>query len=164
MLFVGTFSKSLFPALRLGFLLVPERLVEAFDRMFQLWASGPPTVTQAVTADFMDEGHFSTHIRLMRRLYKARYEALIEAGAALPAALRLRETASGFHTYADLAPGIDQSAVVAQAAERGVILAPLGRYCLAPIEQNGLVFGFGSATPEDIRRGIDLLRDLPALR
>ena len=163
-IYVGTFSKSLFPSLRLGFVLVPERMTEAFDRMFRFWASGPPTATQATVADFMDEGHFATHIRLMRRLYKARYEALMEESRILPDCIALQETASGFHTPAYLAPGIDAQTVVAQAAERGVVLAPLSKYCLSPIERSGLVFGFGSAAPEDIRRGMEILRSLPALR
>lgn len=163
-IYVGTFSKSLFPSLRLGFVLVPERMTEAFDRMFRFWASGPPTATQATVADFMDEGHFATHIRLMRRLYKARYEALMEESRILPDCIALQETASGFHTPAYLAPGIDTQTVVAQAAERGVVLAPLSKYCLSPIERSGLVFGFGSAAPEDIRRGMEILRSLPALR
>nr|WP_272209766.1 PLP-dependent aminotransferase family protein [Marinicella sp. W31]MDC2875593.1 PLP-dependent aminotransferase family protein [Marinicella sp. W31] len=55
-LYVGTFSKSLFPALRLGFILVPERMIDAFDQTFSAWASGPATATQAIVADFMDEG------------------------------------------------------------------------------------------------------------
>ncbi len=163
-LYVGTFSKSLFPSLRLGFILAPERMVPAFDHMFDTWASGPNTASQASVAEFMDEGHFATHIRLMRRLYKARHTALIEAAKALPETLVIQETTSGFHTPARLQPGPSEQEVVQQAAAKGVILAPLQRYCLAPIAQAGLVFGFGSTTPEDILRGVDVLKDLPALR
>ena len=163
-LYVGTFSKSLFPSLRLGFILVPERMISAFDQMFQSWVSGPPTATQAIVADFMDEGHFATHIRLMRRLYKARHEALIDAARTLPDKIRLQETSSGFHTPAFLAPGIDEDRVVQEAAQSGVSLAQLNKYCLSPIRQSGLVFGFGTATPEDIKRGIEIIKDLPALR
>lgn len=163
-LYVGTFSKSLFPSLRLGFILVPHRMIDAFDQMFDTWVSGPTTATQAIVADFMDEGHFATHIRLMRRLYKARHDALIEAAGSLPDTVRLQETTSGFHTPAFLAPSVDEDLVVAQAAARGVTLAPLGRYCVAPISQSGLVFGYGCATPEAIAGGIQALRDLPALR
>lgn len=163
-LYVGTFSKSLFPALRLGFILVPERMIPIFDQVFSAWASGPATATQAIVADFMDEGHFATHIRLMRRLYKARYEALQDAARALPTTVRLQGTKSGFHTAAWLAPDIDAQAVVDQAAQKGVILAALSRYCLAPIERSGLVFGFGSAPPEELRKGIEIVRELPALR
>ena len=163
-LYVGTFSKTLFPALRLGYVVVPQRMVDAFDSVFRHWVSGPPTATQAIVADFMDEGHFATHIRLMRRLYKARYEALIEAGKALPPSIQLQQTASGFHTPAFLDAGRDPAQIVEQARAKGITLAPLDRYCLAPIEQRGLVFGFGSATPEDIARAMATLRDLPALR
>ncbi|NDW47270.1 PLP-dependent aminotransferase family protein [Ruegeria sp. PrR005] len=163
-LYVGTFSKSLFPSLRLGFVLVPERMVAAFDGMFNTWASGPSTATQAIVAEFMDEGHFATHIRLMRQLYKARYEALLEAARGLPESIRLQETTSGFHTPAFLERSVDEAEVVAQAAEQGVTLAPLGRYCLSPVSQSGLVFGFGCAAPEDIARGMGILRELPALR
>lgn len=163
-LYVGTFSKSLFPSLRLGFVLVPERMTDVFDRMFQFWASGPPTATQAIVADFMDEGHFATHIRLMRRLYKARYDALVEASKVLPDCMALQETASGFHTPAFISGKVDEKALVAQAAEKGVTLAPLSRYCLDPISETGLVFGFGSVAPEDIHRGIEAIRDLPAWR
>ncbi len=163
-LYVGTFSKSLFPSLRLGFVLVPDRMVNAFDQMFDTWASGPSTATQAIVAEFMDEGHFATHIRLMRQLYKARYDALQEAASTLPDTLRLQETTSGFHTPAFLDGRVNEASVVSEAAAQGVTLASLGRYCLSPISQSGLVFGFGCATPEDITRGIGILRDLPTLR
>jgi GntR family transcriptional regulator/MocR family aminotransferase len=163
-LYVGTFSKSLFPSLRLGFVLVPERMIDAFDQMFDTWASGPSTATQAIVADFMDEGHFATHIRLMRQLYKARHEALQEAARSLPDTIRLQETTSGFHTPAFLKAGVNEQDVVDQAAKSGVTLASLGRYCLSPIAQSGVVFGFGCATPEEISRGIAVVRDLPVLR
>lgn len=162
-LYVGTFSKTLFPALRLGFLLVPERMVSTFDHAFETWVSGPPTSVQASVADFMDEGHFAAHIRLMRRLYRARYQTLMEAAQSLPASIAMQETGSGFHTCAFLAPGISPAKVVSEAAGRGVILASLERYCFEPIPQSGLVFGFGSATPEQIRAAIELLRELPEL-
>lgn len=162
-LYVGTFSKSLFPALRLGFVLVPDRMVPDFDRAFRLWASAPPTATQAIVADFIDEGHFAAHIRLMRRLYMARYDALVQEAKAFPDGFQLQKTASGFHTCAFLAPSIDPHAVVAQAAEKNVILAPIDRYCIEKTDLNGLVLGFGSATPEDIRYSCGVLRDLPAL-
>lgn len=162
-IYVGTFSKSLFPALRLGFLVVPPRMVEAFDRLFMSWLSGPPTMPQAITADFMDEGHFATHIRLMRRLYKARYEALIEAAEGLRGAVEVQETSGGFHTTAYLAEGIDEGRVVEQAAREGITLAPLGRYCMAPIAERGLVLGFGSTLPEDIRKGVAVMRSLPEI-
>lgn len=163
-IFVGTFSKSLFPSLRLGFTVVPERMIDAFDRLFAAWASGPPTTTQAIVADFMDEGHFATHIRMMRRLYKARYEALMEASQVLRGAIDVQPTSGGFHTPAFLAPGLDERGLIESAAAQDVTLVPLSRYCLAPIEAKGFALGFGSATPEEIRKGIEVLQGLPEVR
>ncbi|MFT5341187.1 MAG: GntR family transcriptional regulator/MocR family aminotransferase [Paracoccaceae bacterium] len=163
-IYVGTFSKTLFPSLRLGFILAPERMVETFDQVFSSWVSGPPTSTQAIVADFMDEGHFSTHIRMMRRLYKARYDALMSAARGLPATIRIQETGGGFHTPAYLDDRVDEQELVAQAKAKNITVAPLSQYCLAPISQKGLVFGFGSTLPEDIKKGIDIISSLPALR
>ncbi len=162
-LYVGTFSKSLFPSLRLGFILVPERMVQTFDDAFSSWISGPPTQAQGIVADFMDEGHFSTHIRLMRRLYKARYDALMDAATTLPDTIRIQPTHSGFHTAAYLDCRVDEHDLVAQAKARDVILSPLSQYCLAPIHRKGLVFGFGSTTPAQIVSGMEVLRTLPTL-
>lgn len=162
-IYVGTFSKTLFPSLRLGFMLVPESLVSVFDSVFASWISSPPTSTQAIVADFMEEGQFATHIRMMRRLYLARYKVLLEAAQALPNTLQVQQTSSGFHTMAFLDPHIDEHAVVAQAEAQGVTIAPLSRYCLHPIDQKGIVLGFGSAAPDDILSGMEVLSTLPAL-
>ena len=162
-IYVGTFSKALFPSLRLGFMLVPESLIGVLDHVFSSWLSGPSTATQAIVADFMDEGHFATHIRMMRRLYRARHDALMDAAEALPASIEVKPTTSGFHTLAELAPAVDQLAVTQQAESRGVVLAPLSRYCLEPIRQNGVVLGFGSTGPDEIRAGTNTLAALPAL-
>ena len=88
----------------------------------------------------------------------------LEAARSLPESIRLQEMSGGFHTPALLDARLDEAQVVGQAAQKGVTLAPLGRYCLTPIPQSGLVFGFGCVTPEDIARGIGILRELPALR
>lgn len=162
-IYVGTFSKTLFPSLRLGFILAPERMVNVFDEVFASWISGPPTSTQAIVADFMEEGHFSTHIRIMRRLYKARYEALTQAWSAMPGSVALQPASSGYHTTAFLDEDVDGPGLVRQAGERNVTLASLDGYCLAPISRRGVVLGFGSADPESIRFGVETLARLPAL-
>ncbi|MBV8654379.1 MAG: PLP-dependent aminotransferase family protein, partial [Alphaproteobacteria bacterium] len=77
-LYVGTFSKSLFPALRLGFMLVPPSLAPAFAKVSAAFVQGVPTSVQAVVAEFVEEGLFATHIRRMRRLYEERHAALCE--------------------------------------------------------------------------------------
>nr|WP_309502038.1 PLP-dependent aminotransferase family protein [uncultured Roseovarius sp.] len=163
-LYVGTFSKTMFPSLRLGFVLVPRNLVTAFDRLFASWISTPPTATQASVADFMDEGQFATHIRIMRRLYRARYQTLIEETALLPDTVKVQPTTSGFHTTALLDASVDVDALIDEARSAGVTVVPISRYALSPLGYNGLVLGFGSTCPDDIRTGMKVLRELSALR
>lgn len=162
-IYVGTFSKSLFPSLRLGFILAPRGLVNTFTEVSASWLSGVPTATQAIVADFMNEGLFATHIRLMRRAYKARHDALIEATAALWTRIDVRPTASGFHTVGFLPDDANEERIVAGALDKDIIVAPLSRYCAGPSRRKGLVLGFGGVTPDEIRRGVGKLRTLPDL-
>ena len=82
MIYVGTFSKTLFPALRLGYLVVPRDLTRAFLKARTLADYLSPTVEQAVVADFLGEGHFARHLQRMRTLYAARQEALVRRRSA----------------------------------------------------------------------------------
>ena len=78
-IYIGTFSKVLFPSLRLGYLVIPADLVERFATMRRVMDLGPPSFFQEVLADFISEGHFSRHIRRMRVLYRERRSALVES-------------------------------------------------------------------------------------
>lgn len=163
-IYVGTFSKTLFPSLRLGYMLVPEKLIAAFDRLFESWISSPPTMTQAIVADFMDEGHFATHVRILRRLYKTRHDTLMEVRDRLPPSIRIHETSSGFHTTASLDDRVDEDALVEEAARHKLVLAPLSRYRLSPRREKGLVLGFGCSMPFEIQSGVRTLAKLTALK
>jgi GntR family transcriptional regulator/MocR family aminotransferase len=158
---VGTFSKSLFPSLRLGYLLAPPALVEPLDAIMSRLMHGVPTHTQAVVADFIGEGHFAAHMRRMRRLYAERHEALCSAAVAqLGGALDVVRSSSGLHTVGWLRAGHDEAAVVAAAAQRQVTVSPIARYSIAPRaagERQGLVLGFGGVTPAQIEGGVAAL-------
>lgn len=167
---VGTFSKSLFPSLRLGYLLAPPALVEPLDAVMSRLMHGVPTHTQAVVASFIGEGHFAAHVRRMRRLYAERHEALCAAARRhLAGALEIVPSSSGLHTVGWLASaqsGSDEAAVVAAAAAQGVTVAPLSRYAIAPRAEGarpGLVLGFGGVGVEQIERGAEVLARVLAL-
>lgn len=88
----------------------------------------------------------------------------MEASQVLRGAIDVQPTSGGFHTPAFLAPGLDERRLIESAAAQDVTLVPLSRYCLAPIEAKGFALGFGSATPEEIRKGIEVLQGLPEVR
>jgi GntR family transcriptional regulator/MocR family aminotransferase len=151
-LYMGTFSKVLFPSLRVGYLVVPPALVDAFTVGLAEMFRGGQILTQAVLADFIAEGHFVSHIRRMRGVYAARREALLEAihgefGDALP----VHDGASGLHLVLGLPPGSNDVAVAEAALAGDVLTRPLSRYYQnAARRQSGLLLGYGHVEAETI--------------
>jgi GntR family transcriptional regulator/MocR family aminotransferase len=162
-IYVGTFSKSLFPALRLGFMLVPPSLVETFERVATAFVQGVPTSVQGVVAEFLEEGHFATHIRRMRRVYEERHAALHEAAQSeLGGLLDVAAGNSGLHTVGYLPRHASEIAIARAAAARGIVVSPITRFSIEPIEAKGLVLGFGGIAPPAIRSGVTVLREVLA--
>jgi len=155
--YVGTFAKSVFPALRLGFLVVPSDLQGKFLTARRAADSHPPMLEQMALADFIAEGHYARHLRRMRSAYRERLEALTDSAERLCAgALRLRTVLSGLHVVADL-DGVDAERVYREARNRGIEVTPLGMYFIGPQTANGLLLGFASTRPDGLRQGVEKL-------
>ncbi|MBU4528105.1 MAG: PLP-dependent aminotransferase family protein [Hoeflea sp.] len=162
-IYVGTFSKTLFPSLRLGFLVAPASMVEAMMTVFSSALSGVPTWPQAVVADFIDEGHFATHIRTMRQHYKRRHEVLHHNARQLEPHLLVQRASAGFHTVGYFSdPQRDEGEFIKAAGAAGLTLSGIGRYCLAPIEKKGVVIGYGAASESEIKQGMEVMAQLLA--
>jgi GntR family transcriptional regulator/MocR family aminotransferase len=162
-IYVGTFSKSLFPALRVGFFLAPPALVETFETALEAFSPGVPTSLQAIISDFIDEGLFATHIRRMRKLYAERYQVFFDhASEQLAEWLEIVPTNTGMHTIGILRGGLTGAAVSAAAAERGLTVAPISRFCIEPIATEGLVMGFSGISPAQIKSGVAVLAQVLA--
>ncbi len=160
-LYVGTFTKVLFPSLRLAYLVAPRDLARAFATARTLTDGHAPTLPQAVLADFMAEGHFAAHLRRMRGLYRERRDALLDAAhRQLSDGVRLGPADAGLHVTARLPPGTDDRALVARAPSLGLELLPLSRYYLGPAREPGLVLGYGGLPPAAIRHGVRTLARL----
>ena len=157
-IYIGSFSKTLFPALRLGFLIVPPDLQDRILAAREVADQHPPVLDQVLLADFIGEGHFARHLRRMRAAYRERLEALATAAARFcGGVLRLRPVQTGLHAVADL-EGVDAQRVSAEAASRGVEVAPLSVYFAGRGPAvNGLVLGFGAVPPDASSRGMQRL-------
>ncbi|WP_233587993.1 PLP-dependent aminotransferase family protein [Corallococcus sp. CA049B] len=152
--YVGTFSKSMFPGLRLGFLVVPPLLVEVFSASRAAASAPASTLEQAALAAFLAEGHFARHLRRMRVAYRERGEALLEAlRADCPDVLTPRPCDTGMQVCASLATPLSDLRVRDEAARKGVEVAALSDYFLGRRRESGLVFGFGGVRPDDMRAG-----------
>lgn len=142
-LYAGTFSKVLFPAIKLAYLVVPLSQVAIFQQAMQRLGHGCPTLSQAVVTDFIEEGHFARHLKRMRALYKVRREHLRQAlEHHLGDRSRIDLQAGGMHLLVRLADDIDDVAIVSRAASAGLGGHALSTWTLTPTRQSGMLLSF----------------------
>jgi GntR family transcriptional regulator / MocR family aminotransferase len=153
--YVGTFTKMLFNALRLGFLVVPERLIEPFELGRSYIDRHPPTLDQAILAEFISEGHFGHHVRKMRQTYAERMEVLMLASKEhLNGLLNVTEAVAGMRSVAWLAGRGSDIDAAKRATQLGLEVAPLSEFSVRHRQKAALILGFAGSNEDEIRRGI----------
>jgi GntR family transcriptional regulator/MocR family aminotransferase len=158
-IYVGTFSKLMFRTLRLGYVVVPDSLVDAFLRVRMALDGQLSIVMQPALAEFIESGQFAKHIRRMRPLYAERQEVLIGAvNRHLGDHLEVKPNASGMHVVANLTSARWTDVQLSNLAfEAGVSAPALSSYFLAQSRQQGLLLGFAGLKREEIHRGVRTL-------
>jgi GntR family transcriptional regulator/MocR family aminotransferase len=158
-IYIGTFSKVMFPALRLGYVVVPNDLVPAFSAARDAADVFSATLYQSVMTDFIREGHFARHIRRMRMLYMDRRRTLVKAiRVEMGDTLEVIGAEAGMHLAAFLPPGTNDVAVSRKAAQRYISATPLSTCYLRLPARAGLILGYGGANERQIYDGIRKLR------
>ncbi|MGE0314244.1 MAG: PLP-dependent aminotransferase family protein [Lautropia sp.] len=164
-IYVGTFSKVLFPSLRLGFIVCPPPLVEPLAAVRAVSGRHGSTLEQRVLARFIGDGYLARHIRRMRGLYGERQKVLLEAcGRRLAGRLKVETAQSGLQTVAWLPRRLDDRRLALLAQERGLVAAPLSRFCLTARRPPALVLGFGGFDAHRLRAAVAQLATLDGLR
>jgi len=154
-LFSGSFSKVLFPSLRLGYLVVPADLIDPVAAAKSIASRYPPLLEQAVLCDFITQGHFARHLRRMREVYAGRLSALLDgARRHLTGLLEISPVEAGLQTAGWLSPGLQSEAAATLAAARGVEVTPLSRYSQRRLSREGLQLGFAAVDTTEIKRGV----------
>ena len=161
-LYLGSFSKVLFPSLRLGYLVVPPGLVEAFLRVRGAVDDHPSSTAQPALAAFIEEGHFAAHVRRMRGLYAARQAALVAAiRRRLDGLLAVDPDPAGMHLVAGLAPELaarrSDAEIESRAAAAGITAFALSSFYLGPPARQGLLLGYAALTEREIEAGVERL-------
>jgi GntR family transcriptional regulator/MocR family aminotransferase len=159
--YVGTFSKTIFPELRIGYVVPPAELTAALRHAKQAidWHSG--TMTQVALARFMHDGDFARHLRRMHKMYAARRHALLaHLYGGLSAWLRPLPSAAGIHLVALLRPGLTEDALIARANAASVGLYGISGMYTGQAPQAGLLFGYGGIEVNEINAGLQRLTEV----
>jgi GntR family transcriptional regulator/MocR family aminotransferase len=160
-IYIGTFSKVLFPSLRLGYIVIPPDLVERFIAVRHVMDIFPPYLYQEVLTDFINEGHFTRHIRKMRQVYGEKRTALVESlRAEFGDQLEVQGSEAGMHLAVVLPAGLNDVEITARAASERLWLWPLSPSYLGENQRQGLILGFGSTPLNQIPRAVHQLRNL----
>jgi GntR family transcriptional regulator/MocR family aminotransferase len=156
--YLGTFSKVLFPALRLGYVVLPSALLPAFLQAKELVDRGAPTLTQAAVADFIAEGHFERHLRRLRREYGQRRTVLVQAlEDYLSDEVQYSTVEAGLHVMLRLPARFEERRLVHQLAAAGVGVYSGAPYHLHEPAEPSILLGFSGLSEGQIGQGIRLL-------
>lgn len=160
-IYLGTMSKVLLPAVRLGYLVVPPDLVDAFVAAHLFTDMYLPLLEQIALAVFLDEGHFVRHIRHMRQLYRERQALFVEVAKQLLAGiLELRPDVAGMHLIGWLPPERDDRQVARAASRVSVDVSPLSLYTLEALQRPGILLGYTAVGPQEMRAGLERLASI----
>ena len=152
--YCGSFSKVLFPSLRIGYMVVPEQLVAPFKRAKWVTDRHTPTLEQIVLAEFVREGHLERHLRRMRKVYGKRRQVLVEAlDKYFGDRVHVYGDAAGMHLMARF----DDKDIFARAERNRVQLVKASDYYLSAAPANEFMLGFSSLSERSIREGIKRL-------
>lgn len=160
-IYIGTFSKTIFPALRIGCAVLPPELVDIFTTARALADVHSPAIEQAILADFISEGHFARHVRRMRTLYEKRQNVLLsECEKHLKGLLEVKAADAGMHLVGWLAEGIDDQIISGKASAKNLKLAAISSYAAGKMPRGGLVLGYTAYDENQIRNGIKKLKEI----
>jgi GntR family transcriptional regulator / MocR family aminotransferase len=160
-IYIGTFSKVLFPSIRVGYLVVPPSLWQRFVDAREAFDLFSPTLYQLALAEFLRAGHFARHLRRMRIVYRARRDALL-AGLTRHCRDRLAvvNADAGLHVAALLSGGLDDEEVVRRMAGRGLVATALSTCFAGPARRSGLLLGFGGSTERRLMEATRVLGEV----
>ena len=158
-IYVGTLSKTMFPSIRVAYIVVPASLVEGFKTAVSITGQYPPLLLQAALADFIGQGFFATHLRRMRRLYARRQRDFVALSRdRLDRWLTVNEADTGMQVMGRFKQPFDDGVVLAAALRRGVRFSRMSTHYRFAEPQQGMFLGYAGVDKDATQLGVERLR------
>ncbi|GGL51263.1 MocR-like pyridoxine biosynthesis transcription factor PdxR [Sporolactobacillus putidus] len=158
-IYVGTFSKILSPALRMGYTVLPEHLIEKFRHLKWFHDRHASSIDQLVLSRFIEEGHLDHHVRKMKKIYRKRREVLVSSILSSFKEAKIIGKAAGMHLVVDIPGAVFTNDMVKKLKEKGVRIYPVVQYAIKKgLHEQQIVMGYGGLTPEQIVEGVEKLK------
>lgn len=158
-IYMGTFSKAIAPAIRISFMVLPEPLLEKYQRDCGFYSCTVSRIDQSILNEFIREGYFERHLNKMRKIYRAKHELLIECLQPLRRRFSLSGENAGLHLLLTSKSGLSEKELVQGAAKAGIRVYGLSESMMEEkADSSTVLLGFGGLTEEEIRQGTELLR------
>lgn len=161
-IYIGTFSKSIAPAIRISFLILPQELMERYRTRGRRFSSTVSRMDQKILAEFIRSGAYERHLNRMRSVYRGRHDALLEALKEFPAIFRVSGEYAGTHLLVTLPECISEHAAVETAKQQGVCVYGLSAYCVAGYrpKETTLILGYANMHEDEIRQAARRLGEI----
>ncbi len=161
MIYLGTFSKSIAPGIRISYLVLPEGLLDLYEKTGRSFSCTVSRLDQKVLQLFMERGYFERHLNRMRALYKEKQEIFLEEMKAWKDVRCILGERAGVHLLVEFEPGMSERERVRTALEKGIRIYPLSEYCIdGRPEFPTVLFGYAALETSEIREAVRLLTEI----
>lgn len=157
-IYMGTFSKAIAPAIRISFMILPDMLLDKYQRDCAFYSCTVSRIDQSILDEFIREGYFERHLNKMRKLYRAKHDLLLECLDPLRKEFAVSGENAGLHILLTSKTGIPENRLISRAAEEGIRVYGLTENMMAAGSSATVLLGFGGLTEEEIREGTDILK------
>ncbi|WP_409291051.1 PLP-dependent aminotransferase family protein [Peribacillus sp. SCS-37] len=165
-IYLSTFSKSLMPSIRIGYMVLPPELLKKYEREFSFYSSSVPRFDQHILARFMKEGDFERHLNRMRKIYRRKLETLTELLRPYENIIEIIGDSAGLHVILRVWAGMTEKELISRAAEHDIRIYGLSKYSLVERENGApsIVLGFAGIPEEELEKGMGLLLEAWGLK
>lgn len=158
-IYIGTFSKSIAPAIRISYLVLPEHLLKSYEQVGRSFSCTVSRIDQRILQFFMERGYYERHLNKMRALYKSKHDVLLMEAKKLKCVRQILGDRSGVHILLRMQPGISEMERIRQAEQAGVKVYPLSEYCIDRQEyEPTILLGYATMSEQEIREAMGLLQ------